>query len=88
MVSMIEFLGEVEHGEILVVEGLDLLGLGGLALREMVVELAMRAAVALHVHGHEGGELQEARIDPPAAAGDSGRARGRSPNSRTRTATS
>ena len=67
----VEFLGEVEHGEILVVEGLDLLGLGGLARRQVLVELLVRVAVALHVHRHEGGELQEARIDrgpPPAIA--------------------
>ena len=64
----IEFRGEVEHGEIFVVERLRDLRLLVLALGEIVVELAMRLHMALDVHAHEGGELHEARIDPAERA--------------------
>ena len=36
-----------------------------LALGDRVVEIDLRLDVALGVHAHEGGELQEPGIDPP-----------------------
>ena len=65
----IEFRGQIEHGEIFVVEGLGGRGFFQLAVGEVFVKLAMRLYVALHVHTHEGGELHEAGINPAAAAG-------------------
>src|SRR6266851_3548614 len=59
----IELGAEVEHREIFVIEGLGDLRLLELALGQIVVELAVRLYVPLDVHAHEGGELDEARID-------------------------
>src|SRR5262245_56172338 len=55
----IEFSGQVEHREILVVERLGHLRLLVFALRQIVVELAMRLEMALDVHAHESGKLHK-----------------------------
>jgi hypothetical protein len=39
------------------------------AIGEVIVEVAVRLDVSLDVHGHEGGELDEAGIDPPERPG-------------------
>ena len=65
----IELGGQVEHGEILVVEGLDRLRLPrSRRPREVSNSCTMRLDVAVGVHRHEGEELHEARIDAPAGA--------------------
>ena len=73
----IEFGGEVEHGEIFVVERLGDRRLFELAVGEILVKLLVRLHVALDVHAHEGGELDEARIDAAERAGIAQRHRGR-----------
>ena len=64
----VELLRHVEDGEVLVVEVLDLRGFLFLAIGEVMIELAVCGRVARHVHGHEGDELDEARVDAPPAA--------------------
>ena len=59
----IELGRQVHDGEILVVELAVLLGRIAVAVDEMAEQAAMRLDVAIEVHGHEAGELQEARID-------------------------
>src|SRR5437879_5953142 len=61
----IEFGRQVGDGEIFIVELLDRFRLAGVPLGETVVQLAMGLPVALHVHGHEGGKLNESWIDAP-----------------------
>src|SRR5581483_11083251 len=63
---------EVQHGEILVVEGLGGLRLLDVAAGQVLVEVQVCLAVAVDVHGHEGGELHEAGVDPPPGAGVAG----------------
>src|SRR3546814_10629043 len=48
---------------------LDLVRLHLLPVGQQLIQLAMRGAVPAHVHRHEGGKLEEAGIDPPAAPG-------------------
>ena len=60
---------EVHHGEIFVVEVAVLLGVVAVALDEVLEHLAMRLEVAVDVHRHEAGELQEAGIDVAHEAG-------------------
>ena len=64
----IEFRRQVEHREIFVVEILGLLRLVGLAAGQVVEQVDMRLHMAVEVHRHEGGELDEAGIDPPLRA--------------------
>jgi hypothetical protein len=52
----IELGGEVEHGEIFVIERLDGLRLVMAAMHQVVVRLAMRIDMASDVHAHEYGE--------------------------------
>ena len=61
--------GEIEYGEIFVVERLGGGGLGLLAARQVLVQFLMRLQMTLDIHAHEGGELHEAGIDAPSAAG-------------------
>ena len=72
----IELGGEVEHGEIFVVERFRHRRFLQLAIGEILVKLAVRFDVALDVHAHEGGELHEARIDAAERAGIAQRHRG------------
>ena len=66
----------VEHGEVLVVEVLDPLGLLVVAPDQVVVEGDVLLDVAPEVHGHEPGHLEEAGVDPaggtPVAERDGG----------------
>src|SRR5215831_10711132 len=64
----IEFGREVQHREILIVERLGGLRLLNIALRQVLVEVEVRLAMAVDVHGHEGCKLHETRIDPPPGA--------------------
>src|SRR3984893_7126463 len=59
----VEFGGEIEHGEIFVVERFGHRRLFQFAVGEILVELAVRLDVTLDVHAHEGGELDETRIN-------------------------
>src|SRR5215510_13154810 len=65
----IEFRRQIEHGEVFVVERLGDLRLLLLALRQMIVQFAMRLHMAFDVHAHERRELHEARIDAAKGAG-------------------
>ena len=65
----IEFGGEIEHGEIFVVECLRGRRLFVLAIGEIVVELFVRFDMPIDIHRHESGELHEARIDVAESAG-------------------
>src|SRR5262249_44641579 len=65
----IKFRRQIEHGEVLVVERLGDLRLLVLALRQMIVQFAMRLQMALDVHAHERRELHEARIDAAKGTG-------------------
>ena len=66
----IELRRHVEHGEILVVEVLDGRWPARCSpLASRLVQIDLRLDVPLGVHAHEGGELQEAGIDPPRRAG-------------------
>ncbi|MPL92321.1 hypothetical protein SDC9_38419 [bioreactor metagenome] len=59
----VEFRGQVQHREIFVVERLDLARLGLLAIGEVLIQLLVLLAVAVHVHRHEGEQLHETRVD-------------------------
>src|ERR1700722_17774166 len=59
----IELGGEVEHGEILIIERFRYRRLFQLAIGEILVKLAVRFDVALDVHAHECRELHKTRID-------------------------
>ena len=59
----VELGGQVHDGEIFVVEVAVLLGAVAVVLDQMHEELLVRRDVAVEVHAHEAGELQEARID-------------------------
>ena len=59
---------QVHHREVLVVEVAMLLGQVAVAVHEMVEHLEMGVDVAVEVHRHEAGKLQEARIDLTAEA--------------------
>src|SRR3984957_12547916 len=59
----IELGGEVEYGEIFVIERFRYRRFLQLAVGDVLVELAVRFDVALDVHAHECRELHEARID-------------------------
>ena len=61
--------GQIEHGEIFVVERLGRRRLFHVISAWACAMSLMRLHVALEVHAHEGGELDEARIDPAARAG-------------------
>ena len=75
---------EVEHGEVLVVERLDRVGLVGLAVGQVPEQVGMALACGASAFiAHEGGELHEARIDPPPRARMAAGARWRSGSSRT-----
>src|SRR5262245_22748794 len=60
--------GQIEHGEIFIVEGLRRLRLLMIAVCQIVVELTMRLHVPFDVHAHEGRKLHEARIDSAECA--------------------
>ncbi len=64
----IELGGEVEHREVLVIKILGDLRLSEFAAREILEQVHVRLHMAIHVHGHEGRELHEARIDVAARA--------------------
>jgi len=64
----IEFFGEIQHGEIFVIERLDLLGFGELAVDEMIVKFLVLIAVAVDVHRQKAEQLNESRIDASARA--------------------
>ena len=65
----VEFGRHVHHREIFVVEAVVAVMIAGLALGHAQDLLGEGAGVTLGIHGHEGGELEEARIDhPPHAA--------------------
>src|SRR5262249_51443123 len=59
---------EVQHREILIVERFGGARLLNIALRRVLVEVEVRLAMAVDVHGHEGCKLHETRIDPPPGA--------------------
>jgi hypothetical protein len=65
----VELRRQVHNGEVLVVEVAVLLGRVAVAAHEMLEHLPMRRHVAVEVHGHEAGELQEAGINVPPEAG-------------------
>ena len=60
---------QVHDRQVLVVEVLVLLDRVAVALDEIVEQVDVRVHVALEVHGHEAGELDEARIDVAHEAG-------------------
>ena len=64
----IELLGQVQHREVFVIEGLVLLGPVAVARDQVAEIVAMGVDVLVLVHGHEAVELDEARIDPPSEA--------------------
>ena len=72
----IELGREIEHGDIFVVELLGGLGFRGLTFGDVLVKLAMRFDMAVHVHRHERRQLHETRIDAAAATGIARRHRG------------
>lgn len=59
----IEFGRQVHHRQIFFVEVIVLAHRILIALNKIVKQLDMGGCVPLKVHGHEAGELQEARID-------------------------
>ena len=61
----IELRREVHDGKIFVIEFAVLLGRIAVALHEMLEHLAVSLEMPVDVHGHEAGQLQEARIDRP-----------------------
>ena len=61
--------GHVHDGEVFVVEAAVGGGAVVVALDEVVEHALMRFDVALGVHGHEGGELEEAGVDAAEGAG-------------------
>src|SRR3546814_7474329 len=54
-------------------EGLGLLGLGGIAMYERREQLGMGAQMTVEIHAHEGRQLHEARIDLAPHAGETRR---------------
>ena len=71
----IEFGGQVHHREIFVIEIAMLFRRIAVAFDEMVEHVEMGVDVAVEIHRHEAGKLQEARIDLAARRPDRGRAR-------------
>ncbi len=65
----VELRRQVHGREVLLVEAPRRVRLGLVAAKARLVDLGEGADVAVHVHRHEGGELDEARIDAPRAAG-------------------
>ena len=59
---------EVHHRHIFVVEVAVLLGRVAVARHQMVEHVEMGVDVAVEIHRHEAGKLEEARIDLPAEA--------------------
>ena len=59
----IELGGQIHDRHILVIEFAVLLGLIAVAVDQMPEEFAVRVDMPVEIHGHEAGELQEARID-------------------------
>ncbi|MNQ78891.1 hypothetical protein D3C85_938140 [compost metagenome] len=64
----IEFLGQVQHRQILVIELLVLVDPVAIAADQVLEIAAMGVDMLVLVHRHEAVELDEARIDPPSKA--------------------
>jgi hypothetical protein len=59
----------VEHGVVLVIELAVVLGAGVVALDQVLEVVVVAGGVAVGVHGHKAGVLQEAGVDAAAGAG-------------------
>src|SRR3546814_16144883 len=73
----IELGRHVQHGVVLIVEASVRFGIVVIALEQIHIEIVVRAHMAIGVHGHESGVLQESRIYAPARSGLAWRQSGR-----------